>query len=80
MRAFRRFQFVSGSAVPPAADTRYSPPVGLAANTIVPSGPQEAPRFVASHSVVGGPPPIGTFFSFPCATWIVRPHLATLHP
>ncbi len=33
---------MSGSAVPPAADTRDSPPVGLAANTIVSSGPQDA--------------------------------------
>ena len=64
MRAFRWLQLREWLEVPPAALTREIPEVAVAVNTIVSSGPQEAPRLAASPSVVGGPPPIGTFLSF----------------
>jgi hypothetical protein len=59
---------VTGSGVPPVADTRTIGERVLGANRIVPSAPQLPPTPTsASHKVCTGPPAASTRFSIPPA-------------
>jgi hypothetical protein len=58
----------TGTASPPADETRCSGPLMFGPNTMLPSGPHVPPRpSGASHRVTGGPPASATSFSLPSA-------------
>src|SRR5262245_61202884 len=59
-------RFVTGSGIPPAAETRESSAFTSSAAMMLPSSPQDPPRRLgASHNTTAAPPRTEIFLSLP---------------